>query len=100
MAISVPAGQPVEVNDLRTAGSYTALPGSYVYVKLVEWVQANRRGWSRYYATPANMGIIVRSGPLHLQFMSRSALLTTTDGLFEKPVEEKEYAFLRPGNRT
>ncbi len=93
--LKVPSGEPVSVTQLGSMPDYTLSAGSDSYTKLVRWIDANRSGWSPYFATPPAKGIIVRSANLDLQFLDSTVLAHTRDGVFNKSIDPTEYAFLR-----
>ena len=48
-----------------------------------------------YTSIPTN-GLFVEAGDLHLQFTDRTVFAQTAAGIYQKSVEPKDYAFLRP----
>ena len=95
LALALPPGVPVQVVELGGSGSYELPTTSEAYGKLAAWVALNQSGWSTYYATTPGMGIIVRAGTFHVQFVEHNVLAVTSNGVFTKSATLSEYSYLR-----
>jgi hypothetical protein len=95
LALELPAAEPVKLYDFNSKSERLLLPGSVAHRELMQWVSSHRHGWAPYFATPPALGITVRAGQLHLQFMETTVLAHTSEGVFERSVAPAEYAFLR-----
>jgi len=95
LALALEPGASTRVYTLGSAKHERTLdPSSAEYSELSSWLRQNQSGWSRLVATPPANGLLVSSGRFHLQFTGRTALVTTSEGVFTKDVAESEYAFL------
>ena len=94
LALDLRPGEPAQLYELRTGNARVLHPESESYRKLVQWVAANRHGWSRDFAIPPAQGVIVRCGKVELQFTESRALAQTSNGVFSKPASPGEFSFL------
>jgi hypothetical protein len=73
---------------------FTLDVGSPAYQDLVQWVEHNRTGWSRYGVTTPGGGTFVTAGQLRLQFLRSGVLAYTEDGAFDKHLPPGGHSFL------
>jgi len=72
---------------------YKMLKGTEGYKQCVDWVQANKRGWS---PTPASYvpGVKVSGAGYDFNFIGDMVVVNYKDGQFSKNVGKNEYEFL------
>jgi hypothetical protein len=100
VGIAADPGQPIHVRELASGASCTVQPASDLHARIAAWISQNRSGWSQFYATPANLGVLVDVGSTKLQFMDTMALAYTPSGIYEKHVAMEDYAFIKCNDRT
>lgn len=92
LALSLAPGE--RVNVVSGARESQLSSSDAGYKRLQRWLAQNQGGWSQVYATNPNGGILVAGGTLRLQFVGSAVFALTDKGVFTKPVETSEYAFL------
>ena len=91
---ALPPGKDVLVS--QDAASTKLAPADPRYQELQRWLASNRADWKACYTSVPTNGLFVEAGELHLQFTDRTVFAQTAAGIYQKSVEPKDYAFLRP----
>ncbi len=94
LPLTVQNALPLQVSIPGENRQYMLSPNSEEYHRLKLWISANQPGWSPYYATTPNGGIIITGTGLWLEFIGSSAITHVAAGTFTKSVDPSDYAFL------
>jgi hypothetical protein len=96
--VVLPEGETLQIVLLGTQSQQASInlpPSDPRYQRFQGWLAVNGRGWYQYYLTPpSSSGILILAGPLRLHFVGSRAIVTTDRGVFEKSVQESDYAYL------
>lgn len=79
-----PFGEPMTVSAISTHSVRNFAPTDAPYRRVVDWVDANRTGWSQYYGTPPSSGTMISYGNVSLQFIDKQVLARAPAGIFKK----------------
>jgi len=92
--LALPTGTYVRV--ITDSREQMIAPSDARYQELQQWLARNQKGWSPVFATNPSGGVLVRAGDLWLQFFDTTVFTRTSEGLLEKKVQPRDYAFLLP----
>ncbi len=90
-----PSAEPITVSDIGTHSVRTFAPGDAPYVRIAEWVAANRTGWSQYLGTPPSTGTMISYGEVSLQFVDNQVLSRAPSGIYSKATSVNVAALLQ-----
>ncbi len=94
-ALQSPSGEPMTVSDITTHAVHNFAPADAPYQRMVDWVAANRTGWSQYSGSPPASGTMISYGSVSLQFVDNQVLARAPGGIYEKATTVNIAALLR-----